>query len=425
MKPRLIAAISTTAMAPLTLMLVVALMVPLMTASLSGGIHQGATGGASTTECTDTAAVSEATPAGTTESDMGGNVRKVAQALADAGVSKAAAAGVMGNIKAESEFNPRSVNSIGATGLVQWYPGSKIGVWAKHNGMGNRSILDMDVQLAMLINQEVKTATDWIPASKHDRFLKTNDPKEAADLWFSGFERAGDSSGPARQKYAQQYYDGPVLAGLKFKAVSSVSGSAGSSSSGDAQPASCESSGSTVYGKVGDAPLTYPNFSWMCKSMGVCKAGDIGHYDYYFGNGYQCTWYTWTRLAMIHGTKGWTTGKPNHFKPPWEGPASMIPGHLKTMKGWEVDDTPHPGDGLAGWAWKWGSVNGHIVTVEEVKPSPDGYRVRVSEGNWGHGSGPCYNGTGCWTSYVGNRWITKSEVQSGAAKFFRFKAWNN
>ena len=54
------------------------------------------------------------------------NAIHLAQAFADAGYSKASTAGMLGNIQAESGFRPDVVNSIGATGLAQWYPGSKI-----------------------------------------------------------------------------------------------------------------------------------------------------------------------------------------------------------------------------------------------------------------------------------------------------------
>ena len=52
-----------------------------------------------------------------------GNEAKVYFALRDEGLSHKAAAAIMGNMKQESGFKPDVVNSIGATGLCQWYKG--------------------------------------------------------------------------------------------------------------------------------------------------------------------------------------------------------------------------------------------------------------------------------------------------------------
>ena len=52
-----------------------------------------------------------------------GNEAKVYFALTNKGLSHKAACAIMGNMKQESGFSPTVVNSIGATGLCQWYKG--------------------------------------------------------------------------------------------------------------------------------------------------------------------------------------------------------------------------------------------------------------------------------------------------------------
>lgn len=52
-----------------------------------------------------------------------GNEARVYFALRDEGLTHKAACAIMGNIRQESNFSPTVVNSIGATGLCQWYQG--------------------------------------------------------------------------------------------------------------------------------------------------------------------------------------------------------------------------------------------------------------------------------------------------------------
>lgn len=191
-----------------------------------------------------------------------------------------------------------------------------------------------------------------------------------------------------------------------------------------AQPAAGSCGSQTVQtgevGKVGGAPtVAQSDFSWMCTQMKVCKAGDYG--DIASGNwGYQCVWYAWTRLAMIHGYEGWTRVS---------GDGGQIWSNLQGKPGWTVDQTPHPGDGVSAThdqAPKFAGTT-HVAVVEEVQDDPSGWKIRVSEGNMHHGSGaaPCYyQGTkGCWNSYQGSRWRTKAEI--GGVHFFRNAAWKN
>ena len=63
----------------------------------------------------------------TTSAKPDSNARKIAQDLAEAGVSKAGVAGILGNLEQESQFLPTAKNpTSGAYGIAQWNPGSKL-----------------------------------------------------------------------------------------------------------------------------------------------------------------------------------------------------------------------------------------------------------------------------------------------------------
>lgn len=189
---------------------------------------------------------------------------------------------------------------------------------------------------------------------------------------------------------------------------------------------SCTSGGGgAVTGTVeaGGAPtVNKSDFSWMCDTMKVCKAGDYGTFYPDAPAGYQCVWYAWTRLAMIHGSTGWTRVR---------GDGGEIWSHALDDSDWVVDTTPHPGDGISATAPQAPNFAGttHVAVVEEVQDDPSGWKIRVSEGNMHQGSsaGPCYyKGTkGCWQSYRGDRWFTKADLFNGqmGPHFFRSKAW--
>lgn len=167
-----------------------------------------------------------------------------------------------------------------------------------------------------------------------------------------------------------------------------------------------------VYGSAGEmkeCDAENCDFSWMC-SIGICKSGDPGskgiypHLEY----GYQCVWYAWQRLSMIHGTKGWM----------WlVGNGGDIWAAAAGNPQWEADLTPHPGDGISGHNAPFAGST-HVAVVEKVAPDPSGWKVYISEGN--------ANGTASWNSY-GTRWLTKSQLGVGNSgndiHFFRNKSW--
>ena len=141
--------------------------------------------------------------------DGGGSVQEqVWQYFTSSGYSKAATAGIMGNIEAESSFKPDITNSNGgAFGLVQWLGGRKTNMinHAKNNGMKET---DVKAQLEF-IHHEIESRDGWISPNgwyprTHtvDAFRTTNDPVYAAEAFAESFERM--SPAEYEQSYAKR-----------------------------------------------------------------------------------------------------------------------------------------------------------------------------------------------------------------------------
>lgn len=171
------------------------------------------------------------------------NALHLAQSFADAGFSKAATAGMLGNIQAESGFRPEVVNSIGATGLAQWYPGSKISSWLSANGHGDLDPLSLEAQ-TLLLTDSVAKGEGWsdvfLSAFESEGYTAVNgnagmrlyntwrdssDPKASAVAWMDGFERPGHTTSEAQKRggYAQSWYD-TGLNGITFTGKPSADG---------------------------------------------------------------------------------------------------------------------------------------------------------------------------------------------------------
>ena len=108
---------------------------------------------------------------------------------------------------------------------------------------------------------------------------------------------------------------------------------------------------------------------------------------------------------MIHGNDGWTWVMGNGGDI-WKNVSGNI--------AWEVSDSPKPGDGVSGgnMVFSGNGAYGHVAVVEEVQADDTGWKIRISEGNYG--------GTATFDTY-NSRWLTKAE--SDGLHFFRNKAW--
>lgn len=134
------------------------------------------------------------------------------------GFSDSIVAGIMGNLKMESNFNPSAVNpSSGAYGIAQWLGSRKsaLSSYAKTNGT---SMNNLTTQLNFLwkeLNGSEKRTMNW---------LKSNQSASAATvaaMFDRLFERSEGTHIPQRQSYANSIYN-------------QFAGSGGSSSSGGA-----------------------------------------------------------------------------------------------------------------------------------------------------------------------------------------------
>lgn len=153
-----------------------------------------------------------------TSSFVGGSIQeKVWFALLDAGYSKEAAAGVLGNIEAESAFNADLIekgNGIGF-GLCQWSFGRRIQLEAYAASKG-REPSDINTQIEFLIGELTPgggadgyatyqlltyngySASDWENATT---------PEDAAVAFCWSFERPGIPRMEVRTEAARRYYE--------------------------------------------------------------------------------------------------------------------------------------------------------------------------------------------------------------------------
>lgn len=392
--------------------------------TFGGGSATNSSGGGGIGAGSDCIPASDAVSAGDdgSASATGGDrtALRLAQEFADRGYSRESTAGMLANIQAESGFRADAVNaSSGAYGLGQWLPSSKIRTWLDSHGHGDMDIASEDAQILMLADG-MAAGDGWnnyyieqfrgegyrtIDDSLYETWKRTDDPRAAAVAWMDGYERPGHTTAEARKRaeYAASWYEN--VNGIEFTGKPQTD-DAGDDAGTRICPADGEGDAET--GSVGGAPAGSGDFSWMCDSnQHVCRNGDAGvFYPHLYGYGgylgYQCVWYAWNRLAMIHGNDGWS----------WVvGDGGDIADNCKGVPGWEVDTTPHPGDGASGKTQPFAYTT-HVAVVEEVADDPSGWKVRISEGN--------ADGSASFDSY-GSRWLTKTDMRG--IQFFRNTAW--
>lgn len=134
--------------------------------------------------------------------------------LRSAGVPAIQVAGIMGNMQAESGFNPNVIeygNGIGF-GLCQWSYGRRTALenYAKSKG---KSPGDLEIQLEFLLTElgPGNFNSYHTGENNYNGFMNASDPETAAYYFMWGWERpavwAGNSSIGMRQTAAKTYYD--------------------------------------------------------------------------------------------------------------------------------------------------------------------------------------------------------------------------
>lgn len=117
--------------------------------------------------------------------------------LRNQGFSEQAAAGIMGNIKSESNFNPAAIEASNGEGhgIVQWSFSRKEKLFARAAARGVEWS-DMGVQLDMLL--EELNQYNFIPYfSSLDEFKKCTDIRKATEAFMICFERPANQSASA------------------------------------------------------------------------------------------------------------------------------------------------------------------------------------------------------------------------------------
>lgn len=301
-------------------------------------------------------------------------------------------------------------------GIAQWTwnPGRAGNLIAVARAQG-KNWYDGDVQVQLII--------DELSGSYRERtynpLRKASSPDEAAAIWLTNYEGIGNGTLAARQAAARSALEALNKAAVGATSVSwagrvtqrnliwhGQSGQVFWVTDCDTDSGQTQDSSATL-GAVGGAPQTRGNYAWMCNtSQHVCNNGDAGVFYPHLEYGYQCVWYAWNRLAMIHGSDGWS----------WVmGDGGQIAANVAGKPGWIVSDSPKPGDGASGTTQPFAGST-HVAVVEEVQADPSGWKVRLSEGNFCPASA-----SGCWNGYSGTRWLTKTQM--GGIRFFRHTAW--
>ena len=376
------------------------------------------------------------------------NAKTVAKAFQKAGFSKAATAAAIGNFQQESGVGTTDINSkSGATGLGQWVGGRLIAMKALAASEG-KDWTDMSAQADYAI-QEASNAGNWMltnwsgvihekypeqGSSGNDMMMawattKGDDAglEKGVYIWVAGWERPGigESMADKRVAYAKAYYKLLDEIGGSWTADGAAPQNFGGGVKTDGTANSATSKGETTckdkvkdnnagaYGAIGGAKECDAgkcDFSWLCDSIGVCKDGDAGdsrniyrHLEY----GYQCVTFAWMRASSVYGTSGWT----------WvPGNGGDIWSNAQGLPGWTVDTTPHPGDLISGHGHPFAHTT-HVAFVEKVESDSSGWKIYISEGNYG-----APEGSGGWHGYH-TRWLTKDQALTGDNHFLRNAAW--
>lgn len=220
--------------------MILALLLPSMTWADGSGMANAAQR-QQRTQCAP-AQTQPASTTTTTPAPASDNAKRLAEAMANAGFSKASTAGLLGNIQQESEFNPTIASRDGGWGLAQWTAASrqvadgkqKMMDMARKAGVANPNPDSLDDQISALVDYIAVTPALFINGKKlvneavsmglklknndlYTSWLEADSPEDAALAWAAGYERPAKLD-ENRTVYARQYYDG-LLADMTFTGV--------------------------------------------------------------------------------------------------------------------------------------------------------------------------------------------------------------
>lgn len=145
---------------------------------------------------------------------VGSVERQIIDFLLSKGVPKVGIAAIMGNIQAESSFNPGTVNEIGCSGLIQW-KGSRFEALQEMAADNNVEWTDVNIQMEYMWH-ELETVSTYKKVKSI--IMYTTDESqleyvtwywaryyEVAFSWSNNFEESKEDSA-RRYRYAQEWY---------------------------------------------------------------------------------------------------------------------------------------------------------------------------------------------------------------------------
>lgn len=323
------------------------------------------------------------------------------------GFSGAGAAGALAVARRESGFDPKAQNSGGGVaGIFQW---SGYSNEANKNRITKEGSIKSGDESTLTMENELKLLKFELNGSYHAAKVtvgNASDPAQAAKDWSEMFEGVPLSDGQSHVSQIEQWANEACDA-YDCKSISAQPDklNEGGNGSNDTNPSTTKNASTQVQcmlaknnkntGSTGSFKMGTGDYSWMCddERLNICKPGDHGPVPALYG--YQCVWYAWTRLYMIHGINETYTGNGGQI------------GETATEHGWTNPETPAPGDGLSyyGLFDSSGRPTGHVMVVEKVEDDPSGWKITLSEGNYYCAS------SGCWTGYNGGRTITKKQME--------------
>lgn len=134
------------------------------------------------------------------------NAEKIWNQLRSSGFSKYAAAGILGNMYAESGVDPNATEAGGGGGygLVQWTPKSKLTAYANSVGKSESSL---SLQVEFLVKQLKGTTSIFPDTAAYQPLMNATSVSEATKVFLDYYERAGVANLQKRVTAAQGYYD--------------------------------------------------------------------------------------------------------------------------------------------------------------------------------------------------------------------------
>lgn len=143
------------------------------------------------------------------EGEFKSNGLKAMKLLVEGGLTEVCAAGIVGNMVAESSLNPTVSNKIGAYGLCQWLGDRKKNLinFKKQKGAGKEEV---DIQVEFILNQEMNSSA-FLTQERYNQFINAGTPALASYYFGKYWERPSDKelrdSKQKRADYAQTFYD--------------------------------------------------------------------------------------------------------------------------------------------------------------------------------------------------------------------------